>query len=871
MKSNLLRFLAISLAAFLMLQTVPVSRAQKNLVGPEAKATVDGEWTGEIKIGTETVPVTVHFAARTDGSTGTAEMSGQKDLALKSVSLRSDRVHFELRTDSGSFIFDGTLKGDDISGEVRRGKERGTFALVRVVQVDPKIDEQNVATNELSQTQGSGVSKSPDSGRNATEFQTQEFKGLSPISKTSPAGTVSLLPLQNTAPRGEVKEVNGPSTAAAQFVPDQEVRGIQPSATGNETEPNDTSGTATALTFTPTAITTAAINPGGDIDFYTFTAPAGARVWIETDTGGTQNAGATSRDTVIDLLAADGTTVIENDDDDGTGNGGDGTIETGLASVIAGRTLTTGGTYFIRVQAFSVTGIINPYRLFVSLTNVAATAEVEANDTAATANVANSPALRSGAIGVAGDVDYYSISANAGDTIFFPVDADPERDGTGTDLVVEFRSPADAILLSVDSSITGSLANPAAEGANYTVDAAGTYFIKVRHFDGAAGTGTYNIHIVNTSAVTSPLIISEFRVRGPSGANDEFVDIYNNSNTSTTVASQVGSGFAVAASDATVRCTIPNGTVIPGRGHYLCTNSVAYSLGAYATGDATYAIDIPDNVGIALFNNNVPANFILANRLDAVGSTAEGNTLYKEGAGYPALTPFSIDYAFVRDACGQQGSVTNLTPCPLTVGVADTGNNAVDFYFVDTNGTSAGAGQRLGAPGPENLASPIQRNASFGVGFPDQCVAATLPPNQIRDLTSVPAQNSTFGTIELRRAIVNNTGANVTRLRFRVTQQTTFPAPSGTADLRTRTTADTTDNFSNLPCGTGTSVITVLGTTLEQPPSQPNGGAFNGSFSVGTVTLGTPIPPGNTVFVRLLWGVQQTGKFRVALNIEVLP
>jgi hypothetical protein len=207
----------------------------------------------------------------------------------------------------------------------------------------------------------------------------------------------------------------------------------------------------------------------------------------------------------------------------------------------------------------------------------------------------------------------------------------------------------------------------------------------------------------------------------------------------------------------------------------------------------------------------------------------------------------------------------------LTTGVADTGNNAVDFYFVDTNGTSAGAGQRLGSPGPENLASPIQRNASFAVGLPDVCVAGSLPPNQIRDLTSVPAQNSTFGTIELRRTVVNNTGANVTRLRFRVTQQTTFPAPSGTADLRTRTTADTTDNFSNQPCGTGTSVITVLGTTLEQPPSQPNGGAFNGTFSVGTVTLGTPIPPGNSVIVRFLWGVQQTGKFRVGMNIEVLP
>src|SRR6185436_3989695 len=127
------------------------------------------------------------------------------------------------------------------------------------------------------------------------------------------------------------------------------------------------------------------------------------------------------------------------------------------------------------------------------------------------------------------------------------------------------------------------------------------------------------------------------------------------------------------------------------------------------------------NAGIALFNNNVPANFILANRLDAVGSTSEANTLYKEGTGYPALTPFSIDYSLVRDACGQQG--------PITTGVADTGNNAVDFYFVDTNGTSAGAGQRLGSPGPENLASPIQRNASFAVGLPDICVAGSLPPN----------------------------------------------------------------------------------------------------------------------------------------------
>lgn len=291
-----------------------------------------------------------------------------------------------------------------------------------------------------------------------------------------------------------------------------------------EVEPNDTSATANALNFTgqSLALVSAAINPGGDLDFYTFSAPAGSRAWIEIDTGGTQNMGATSRDTVIDLLAADGTTVIENDDDDGTGNGGDGTVETGLASMIGGRTLVTGGTYFLRVRAFSVTGIVNPYRVFVVTTNVAPIAEVEANNTAATANPlvagAGQTGLSSGAI-TAGDSDYYSVTASVGSIIYFNVDADPERDGTGTDLVVELRSPADALLLSIDSSITGSLANPAAEGGNFTIATAGTYFVRVRHFS-VTGTGTY--HIMTTAGdvsgcVAVPVVTPETEPNNTSG------------------------------------------------------------------------------------------------------------------------------------------------------------------------------------------------------------------------------------------------------------------------------------------------------------------------------------------------------------------
>ena len=372
------------------------------------------------------------------------------------------------------------------------------------------------------------------------------------------------------------------------------------------------------------------------------------------------------------------------------------------------------------------------------------------------------------------------------------------------------------------------------------------------------------------------LIISEFRVRGPNGANDEFIEIYNNSGADHTVAGG-GTGYGVAASNGVARCVIPNGTVIPNRGHYLCVNSVGYSLASYpagngttATGDATYTTDIPDNAGIAIFNTSVAANFVLANRMDAVGSTSEANTLYKEGTGYPALTPFSIDYSFYRDDCGKSGSITTFGVCPIST-PKDTNNNAADFIFVDTNGTSAGAGQRLGAPGPENLSSPIQRNASFAVDFLDICVAAASPPNRVRDFTSDPANNSTFGTLDIRRTVTNNTGGNVTRLRWRVIDLTTFPAPSGIADLRPRTSTAVVVTVDRPPCGSGTSNVTVQGTTLEQPPSQPNGGGFNSSMSAGVVTLATPIANGASVDVRFLLGIQQTGSFKFFLNVEALP
>lgn len=111
----------------------------------------------------------------------------------------------------------------------------------------------------------------------------------------------------------------------------------------------------------------------------------------------------------------------------------------------------------------------------------------------------------------------------------------------------------------------------------------------------------------------------------------------------------------------------------------------------------------------------------------------------------------------------------------------------------------------------------------------------------------------------------------MTRLRWRIFHVSTFPAPGGTADLRPRTSTPVVVTVDRPPCGTGTSNVTVAGTTLEQPPSQPNGGGFNSTLSSGTISPATPLANGASLDLRFLLGIQQTGCFRLGLLVEALP
>jgi hypothetical protein len=158
----------------------------------------------------------------------------------------------------------------------------------------------------------------------------------------------------------------------------------------------------------------------------------------------------------------------------------------------------------------------------------------------------------------------------------------------------------------------------------------------------------------------------------------------------------------------------------------------------------------------------------------------------------------------------------------------------------------------------------------------DQSASAALPPNRTRDLTPNPANNSTNGTLSLRRRFTNNTGASVTRLRFRIIDISSFPSAGGTvADVRAITSGDVVVSGINdsATCAPATAPcsITVNGTTVEISSAQPNGGGFNTSLAAGTITLGTPLANGASINVQFLLGVQQPGTFKFFVNVEALP
>lgn len=420
------------------------------------------------------------------------------------------------------------------------------------------------------------------------------------------------------------------------------------------------------------------------------------------------------------------------------------------------------------------------------------------------------------------------------------------------------------------------------DGETFTVTLSGA--VDATIVDGTA-TGTITANTPGT------VLISELRTSGPGGAGDDFVELYNNSGSAVDVSGYGLFKMGASCADAPVLiATLPGApgsstTVIPARGHYLLVGA-AYSLTNYggtgaAAGNLALSSDIETDRNVGLFTTSDVTLISSVNRLDAVGfgvNVGGACNLLREASTLPPIAGnATLEHSYFRKMCDWiQGSGCTVPGIPK-----DTNNNANDFWLADTAGSAITG--RLGAPGPENLASPIRRdNAGINVVVLDGTVGAAAGPNRERNGSegagSTPTQ---FGTMTLRYRVINNTGAPVTRLRYRVVDISTAIQPAGpTADLRAITGTDhpagpvndtVTCTVGGQPAPPPGCTVTVRGTTLETPPNQAIGGGYNSTLSSGTITTGTPLPNGQSLLISLKLGVQKTGTFRFYIIVEALP
>src|SRR5688572_14409081 len=99
-----------------------ISESNKGLVG---------HWQGTCKYGNNSLHFTVDISKNDSVYSALFGSDVQRTLniPLRNVRFFKDSVHFELRGDNNSWIFDGKLKQAKISGRVTKGTQTASFSL----------------------------------------------------------------------------------------------------------------------------------------------------------------------------------------------------------------------------------------------------------------------------------------------------------------------------------------------------------------------------------------------------------------------------------------------------------------------------------------------------------------------------------------------------------------------------------------------------------------------------------------------------------------------------------------------------------------------------------------------------------------------
>lgn len=279
-------------------------------------------------------------------------------------------------------------------------------------------------------------------------------------------------PGNDMAERSEVEQIYLPGAAAVRAPVG--IHALTPGSRFQETEPNNTRAEANPLPGNNIMVL-GNIYPNADVDYFSFTATAGSRVYAAVITSFSATGGGDSTLNVLDYTGG----LIEKDDNDGSFGAN--------SSSIAGAELRYTGTYYLEVQHIAANTQIRPYTLYVKVQSGAPVPEVEPNSDANSANSLPDSGWVSGSIS-AGDADFYSLSLNEGDTVFLSLDMDPERDTVTWNGRVGLGIFNNMYLVANDTNTI----SPNSEAFVITVKSSGTYYIYVDESASGAG-NTYHL------------------------------------------------------------------------------------------------------------------------------------------------------------------------------------------------------------------------------------------------------------------------------------------------------------------------------------------------------------------------------------------
>jgi endonuclease G len=366
------------------------------------------------------------------------------------------------------------------------------------------------------------------------------------------------------------------------------------------------------------------------------------------------------------------------------------------------------------------------------------------------------------------------------------------------------------------------------------------------------------IPIIQTAeAASTSVVISEFRTRGPNGAADEFVELYN----LTANPINIG-GWKINRSNGSgainTQITITAGTMIPAHGHFLATNSAAGGYSGSVPANQSWTVGITDDGGVGLLDaaNNI---------IDQVGMSA--GSAYKEGTVLSQLTT-SVNRSHERKPGGANGSTQ------------DTDNNATDFQLITPSDpqnlssapTPAGGNQAIAPNCPAGLNTVQGTPASVGVSAtdPDGTVtSATITSAPVIGiaLSGFTPAPSSGGTASATLNVANTTAAGTYNVVIQYSNNDS-PTPQ-TASCTVVVTVTAPNQAINTNCPTPLATTQGIAASVGVSATDPDGTVTSAtitSANVPGITLDNFVPGGTATATLNVANTTAPGTYNVVIQ-----